>query len=144
MWAVSPQNDVWETTAEIPYWWWVTIQVWVVLLIGWKFASSNQKHYSDLGSDTSISMDAVISQMLFRGETSCGIAKCQLFSQAVIRSRTASLLMSLNIPKMGWSQEEGQFFWQSTTVDPLSHLTQDNKWTMGMVKINLCVRELTV
>ena len=84
MWVVSPQNDVWETTAEIPYWWWVTIQVWVVLLIGWKFASSSQKHYSDLGSDTSISMDAVVSQMLFRGETSCGIAKCQLFSQAVI------------------------------------------------------------
>ena len=78
MWVVSPQNDVWETTAEIPYWW------WVVPLIGWKFASSNQKHYSDLGSDSSISMDAVISQMLFRGETSCGIAKCQLFSQAVI------------------------------------------------------------
>ena len=25
----------------------------VVLLIGWKFASTNQKHYPDLGSDTS-------------------------------------------------------------------------------------------
>ena len=32
---VSPWNDVWETSAEIPYWWRVTIQIWVVLLIGW-------------------------------------------------------------------------------------------------------------
>ena len=31
---VSPRNDVWETTAEIPYWWRVTTQIWVVLLIG--------------------------------------------------------------------------------------------------------------
>ena len=32
---VSPRNDVWETSGEIPYWWRVTIQIWVVLLIGW-------------------------------------------------------------------------------------------------------------
>ena len=29
-----PPNDVWETSAEIPYWWRVTTQIWVVLLIG--------------------------------------------------------------------------------------------------------------
>ena len=29
---VSTRNDVWETTAEIPYWWPVTTQIWVVLL----------------------------------------------------------------------------------------------------------------
>ena len=37
---VSPPNDVWETSAEIPYWWRVTTQIWVVLLIGraaWEF-----------------------------------------------------------------------------------------------------------
>ena len=28
----------------------ITSQIWVVLLIGWKFASSNQKPYPDLGS----------------------------------------------------------------------------------------------
>ena len=36
---VSPRNDVWETSAEIPYWWRVSTQIWVVLLIGraaWK------------------------------------------------------------------------------------------------------------
>ena len=46
-------NDVLGMTAEIPYWWLATIQVWEVLLIGWKFASSNQKHYPDLSSDMS-------------------------------------------------------------------------------------------
>ena len=53
---VSPWNDVWQTTAEIPYWWRVITQIWVVLSIGpaaWEFASTNQKHYSDLRSDAS-------------------------------------------------------------------------------------------
>ena len=31
---VSPRNDVWETSAEILYWWRFTTQIWVVLLIG--------------------------------------------------------------------------------------------------------------
>ena len=44
-------NDVWEMNTKIPYWWHVTSQIWLVLLIGWKFASSNQKHYPDLGND---------------------------------------------------------------------------------------------
>ena len=39
---VSPTNDVWETSAEIPYWWRITTQIWVVLLIGCYFAS---QHY---------------------------------------------------------------------------------------------------
>ena len=30
---VSPQNDVRETSAEIPYWWRVSTQIWVVLLL---------------------------------------------------------------------------------------------------------------
>ena len=51
--VVSPRNDVWETSAEIPYWWRVTAQIWAVLLIGWSKFSANQEHYPDLGSDTS-------------------------------------------------------------------------------------------
>ena len=48
---VFPWNEVWETNAEIPYWWRVTTQVWIVLLIGWRFALlTNQKNYPDLGS----------------------------------------------------------------------------------------------
>ena len=34
---VSPRNNVWGTRAEIPYWWRVTIQIWVVILIGCAF-----------------------------------------------------------------------------------------------------------
>ena len=58
---VFPPNDVWGTSAEIPYWWRVTTQIWVVLLIGraaWEFASINQKHYPDLGIDSSSVWDS--------------------------------------------------------------------------------------
>ena len=30
-----------------------TTFIWIVRMIGWKFASSNQKHYPDLGSGAS-------------------------------------------------------------------------------------------
>ena len=49
---VSPRNDVWRTSTKIPHRWGVT-KIWVVLLIGWKFASTNQKHYPVLGIDAS-------------------------------------------------------------------------------------------
>ena len=41
---VSLEKDVWETNAEIeiPHWWHVTTQIWVVLLSVWKFPSTNQ------------------------------------------------------------------------------------------------------
>ena len=41
------------------------------VLIGWKFASTNQKHYCARFSD------------VIRGETSGGVAKCRLFSQVI-------------------------------------------------------------
>ena len=47
---VSLWNDVWERSWEIPYWWRVTSQIWVVLLIGWSKLSANKKHYPDLDS----------------------------------------------------------------------------------------------
>ena len=48
---VSLWSDVSGMSIEIPYWWCITTYLWVVLLIGWKFASTNDKHYPDLGSD---------------------------------------------------------------------------------------------
>ena len=45
---VSPRNDVWGTSAKIPYWWCVITQIWVEPLIGWKFSSASQKHYPDM------------------------------------------------------------------------------------------------
>ena len=43
---VSPQNDVWEKSAEIPHWRLLTIQILVVLLIGrteWKICSNQSE-----------------------------------------------------------------------------------------------------
>ena len=51
------RNNFCGTSSEIPYWWRITTQIWVVLLIGWKFASTNEKHYPDLGSAYDISME---------------------------------------------------------------------------------------
>ena len=68
---VSSPNDFWETNAEIPYWWRVTTQIWVVLLIGgaaWKIWF-NQR------------ISVLVSQTSFGGETSGSVAKCRLFSQ---------------------------------------------------------------
>ena len=48
-----PRNDVWETSVEIPYWWRVTTQIQVLLLIGLSMNLSSQKHYPDLGSEVS-------------------------------------------------------------------------------------------
>ena len=50
-------NNMWGTSSEIPYWWRITTQIWVVFLIGWKFASTNEKHFPDLGSAYDISME---------------------------------------------------------------------------------------
>ena len=50
---VSPPSDVWETSTEIPYWWRVTTQIWVVIVPRGKFDSTHQKQYPDLGSDAS-------------------------------------------------------------------------------------------
>ena len=48
--------------------------------------STNQKHYSDLGNYTAdqYGISALVSQMSFCRETSEGIAKCWLFSEAIL------------------------------------------------------------
>ena len=85
---VSPPNDVWEKSAEIPYWWLVTIQIWVVLwLVESNFprGTINQEHYLDLGSERhQYGIPTLVSQTSFGGETSGSVAKCRLFSQANI------------------------------------------------------------
>jgi len=48
---VSPRNNVWETSAEIPYWWRANTQIWVVVEANFPCGTTNQKSY--LGSDTS-------------------------------------------------------------------------------------------
>ena len=74
---------VWGTIAEIPYWGHATTLFRVALLIGWKFASSKQQLYPDLGGDASqYGISASVPETSLREETSEGVAKCRLFSQA--------------------------------------------------------------
>ena len=70
---VSLRNEAWETSAEIPYWWRVTTQIWIVLLIGWSKFLTNQKHYPpNQGSDTLLVWNffVLLPKTSFRGETS--------------------------------------------------------------------------
>ena len=95
---VSPRNDVWETSAEIPYWWRVNTQIWVVLLIGLSKFSTNQTHYPDLGSVASSVWnfcacfpDAVLRRnQWWRREMSAGFWGCPLcnsqFSESLLNN----------------------------------------------------------
>lgn len=57
---------------------------WVVLPIGWKFDSSSQKHFLDLGSEHhQHGILALTSLMSFHGETIGDVMNCWLFSQAM-------------------------------------------------------------
>ena len=81
--ATSPQvcsrNNVWKMSAEHTFWWHVT--TWVVFLIGWNKLSANQKHYGVV-TRHHYGIFAFVSRTPFLGETSGGIAKCRLLSQA--------------------------------------------------------------
>ena len=52
---VSPRNDMWATTEEIPYWWHSLFRSgyrsWLVE-VDFSRNRTNQKHYSEPGSDT--------------------------------------------------------------------------------------------
>ena len=95
----SPRNDVWEASAEIPYWWRVTTQIWVVLLIGrvGNLLQPMRKHYPDLGSDTSSLWDfwTRFSDVISR-ETSGGVAKCRLFF-LFLANRMIWLVFGMNV-----------------------------------------------
>ena len=73
-----PRNDVWETRAEIPYWWRVTTQIRVVLLIGWSKFSTNQKHCSDW-----VTKAPSVSNFCARFSEVISRVWCRLFSQAI-------------------------------------------------------------
>ena len=52
---VSLRIPVWRMSAEIPKWWHVATQIWVVLVIAWKFASSgthNKQLYVCVSKDS--------------------------------------------------------------------------------------------
>ena len=87
-----------ETSAEIPYWWRDTTQIWEVLLIGWSKFSANQNYFPDLGSVTSSVWNFCArfdSQTSFQGDTRGGVAKCRLFCQAIGKSNAFFLMHPL-------------------------------------------------
>ena len=60
--TVSPPNDVREMSAEIPHWWRVTTQIWVVLLIGravWEIWFNQSEALTRSGKWRVISMEFV-------------------------------------------------------------------------------------
>ena len=85
--VVFPRNNVWEMSAETPYWWRVTTQIWVVLP---DLSCRVRNLLQPIRSITQIwvvalhqyGISALISQTLFRAETTGNVAKCRLFSQA--------------------------------------------------------------
>ena len=61
-----------------------TTQILVVLLIGWNFLSTNQKHYQDLGSERhQYRISPLVPQTSFCEGSSGDLVKRRLFSQAI-------------------------------------------------------------
>ena len=91
--VVSPRNNVWETNAEIPYWWRVTTQTRVVLLIG---RAAREMNFNQSEPPPRNGYWQVISMEFLRSflrrhfrdfavQTSQGgIAKCRFFFSQVI------------------------------------------------------------
>ena len=77
---LSPWNGFWPTTAEISYWWRVTTQMSVSSASNWLKCTTSQEHYQIwVLVRHEYGFSVVVSQMSFRGETRCGVAKCRLF-----------------------------------------------------------------
>ena len=74
--SLSPRNNVWETSAEIPYWWRVTSQIWLVEA-NFPLGTTNQRHYQDLG------ISALVSQVSFCGEARGRLWSSQWFLNSV-------------------------------------------------------------
>ena len=107
--VVSGRNDVWETSAEILHWWRVTYPD-----VGSPFDRPCVCRVGNLlqpiSSTTQIwvvtrpqcGISALVCQTSFRGETTVGVTKCRLFSQA--RKREGGLFPSLPIPSPFFSR----------------------------------------
>ena len=71
-----------------PYWWHVNTQIWWCFLIGWSKLSANQTYYYlDLVNESRSpvwNFCPHFPDVILQGNQ-CGLMKCCLFSQAVIR-----------------------------------------------------------
>ena len=85
---VSLRNEV-ETSAEIPYWWRVTTQIWLVLLIGraaWKIFFGQPYALTRSGQWRFISMEFL-----------CSFLRRQFAGKPVVASRNVSCFV-----RLGW------------------------------------------
>ena len=83
---VSLPNDVWETSTEIPYWWRITTQIWVVLLIGWIKFPMQPTNQIWVVTHHQYGIPALVSQTSFGGKASGSFAKCWLFNLRLKRT----------------------------------------------------------
>ena len=72
---VSPQNDVWEMSTEIPYWWCVTTQIWVVM-----------RHQYGIST--------IVSQASFCGETVVGFWNVGCFLRLSSNQKSGQMLQA--------------------------------------------------
>ena len=120
---VSPPNDVWETGAEIPYWWRVISQIWVVLLIGWiKFP----KRHDQLEALPRSGQWHVISMEFLRS-----FLRRHLVGKPVLSSpnvgcvlRLRASVLSLSAPKLS---SKTPLFQVKSHQNPNTHCTQTRR-----------------
>ena len=89
---VSLWNEFQGTSTEIQYWWHITIQIWVVLLIGWSKFPMQQ----DQSEALQYGVSTLVSQTSFHGENqmmavfSGYVRWCQLCPKQLVISYSAS------------------------------------------------------
>ena len=76
---VSPPNDVWETSAEIPYWWRASNWLKQISHAARPISSTTQMWEV---RRPQYRTSALVSQASFGGETSGSVSNCRLYSQA--------------------------------------------------------------
>ena len=76
-----PTNWHLKTNTEIPYWWHVTTQISVLLLIGWSKFTTLVRNMTQIWVVTrhQCGISALVSCMSFHEHVTGGITKCQLF-----------------------------------------------------------------
>ena len=101
---VSSRNEVWGTSAEIPYWWRDTTQIWVVLLIGCSKIPSHHDQSEALPRSGVVTRHQFGILRTFREETSGRVAKYRLFSQATLKNTKFVFGAPLKKHKLLWRQ----------------------------------------
>ena len=107
--VVSGRNDVWETSAEILHRWRVTypdvgspFDRPCVCRVGNLLQPISSTTQIWVVTRSQCGISALVCQTSFRGETTVGVTKCRLFSQA--RKREGGLFPSLPIPSPFFSR----------------------------------------